>query len=250
MIPLDTAPFDKILVLEKIENEKLAIQLQRIGIYEQSEIIRLDESLEERSVRIRGPRGDVVLGAGMGVKTIVHLDDNRKLPVRDMKPGDTGHIECFHGGMNLAHTLEVLGLSEENSVTFVRLLPPMGYITRVDGRERLRLSEGDAAKIWGESDGKMMQFSLVKKESPFRVKEILGGKRAHERIKSMDIRPGLTLFLEGVEQACSMQLSPKPELVITSIDSGIHLHLPSGEGRRIWVSFNPDDMSRNGALLG
>lgn len=234
-ISLKNAPFDTPLMLANIENDTLAARLQHIGLYEQTEIIRLDESLEVHSLRIRGPRGDVILGGGMGVKTIVHLDDGRRLPLIDMEPGDTGHIEGFTGGTSLVHTLEVLGFREDSPITLIRKLPPMDYITLILKGDRIRLSEGDAAKLWGSVQDVEMQYSLAPVEKEFIVKEILGGKRAQERIRGRGIRPGSILMLEGVEQAQSVQLTRHGGLVISTRD-GLHLHLPEGEGDRIWLT--------------
>ena len=236
LIPLDQAPFDQPLILERIDNQNLAERLQRMGLFEQDRIIRLDEKLLVHSIRIRGPKGDATLGGGMGVKTIIHLEDDRKMPLSDMEPGETGHIEGITGGSALAHTLEVLGFRENDPITMVRKLPPMEYITVIEHGPRIRLSEGDAAKIWGTVNDKQLQYSLTPINRKFLVTEILGGKRAHKKIKNMGIKPSSVLILEGVEQTRSFHLSlVSAHLVITSRD-GLHLHLPLHEGNNIWVS--------------
>ncbi|MBN2232621.1 MAG: ferrous iron transport protein A [Deltaproteobacteria bacterium] len=238
LMPLNEAPFDRPLILVEIDNENFARRLQRIGLTTGSEIVRLDEDLIVRSVRVRGTRGDAILGGGMGLKTIVHLDRGDRMPLLDMEPGDHGHLEGVTGGEQLEHVLEVLGFALDGPVTLVRKLPPMRYITVTGDGRRLRLTDGDAAKLWGEADGRVVQFSLAPAARPFRVREILGGARAVGKIEAMGIRPGTILTLEGVEQGQQLHLGigagAGSDVVITSRD-GLHLHLPGREGEHIIV---------------
>ncbi len=237
LIPLTKAPFNQPLILVRIKNENFADRLQRIGLFEQSEIVRLDENLQIQSVRIRGAKGDAIMGGGMGLKTIIHLDDGRKLPLLDMKPGESGHLEGITCGDALAHTLEVLGFSLDDPITMIRKLPPMEYIAITEFGLRIRLSEGDAAKLWGVVDNRHTQFSLAPTGKKFEVTKILGGKRSRKKIKNLCVNPSSILTLEGVEQAQFLHLGAgvKSDVVITSHD-GLHLHLPHREGERILVA--------------
>ena len=233
---LSKAPFDVPLVLEKIENEKLAANLYHLGLYEQSVITRLDESMEMYSVKIRGPKGEIVLGGGMGNKVIVHLDDGRRLPVLDMVSGESGHVEGFSGGRSVVDTLEFLGIHEDDVITMVRKLPHMNYVTRVVGRRRrVRMGEGDAAKLWGDMDGRHLQFSMASVGAGFMVRKVLGGRRAAKRMSAMGIWSGSELVLEQVEPADSVGFEGDGPVVI-STDDGLHLHLQDRQGDSILVS--------------
>lgn len=232
---LAEAPFETPLIVESISDEGLADRLSRLGLYPGSEIVKNDETLELKAVRVRTAKGDVILGGGMGLKTIVHLSDGRKVPILDMAPGESGHIEGYTGGPGLASVLEALGLGPDETITMVRKLPHMDYLAYVKGNDTIRLPEGDAAKLLGEQDGKIVQFSLSGINTEFRVKKILGGRKAQERIKSKGIRPGAVLVLKGVEPAEHMKLSHRWQLAITTKD-GLHLHLGQEAGDNILVS--------------
>jgi Fe2+ transport system protein FeoA len=236
LIRLNEAPFGRALTLVEIDNENFARRLGRIGLSTGSEIVRLDEELMVRSVRVRGARGDAILGGGMGLKTIVRLESGERMPLLDMNPGDHGHIEGVTGGEQLEHVLGVLGLAVGGPITLVRKLPPMRYVAVTGDGQRLRLTDGDAAKLWGEADGRPGQFSLAPVGRLFRVQEILGGMRALGKIEAMGIRPGSVITLEGVEQGQQLHLGvgAGSDVVITSRD-GLHLHLPEHEGARIIV---------------
>jgi len=231
---LAEAPYETPLTIESID-EGLAGRLSRLGLYPGAEIVKNDESLELQAARVRTAKGDVILGGGMGLKTIVHLSDGRKIPVLDMAPGEAGHVEGYTGGPGLASVLEALGLGPDETITMVRKLPHMNYIAYVKGNDTIRLPEGDAAKLLGEQEGKIVQFSLSKIHAEFKVKKILGGRKAKERIKSKSIRVGAMLVLKGVEHAEHMSLSHQWQIAITTRD-GLHLHLGSEAGEKILVS--------------
>ncbi len=235
VVPLSKAPFETPLILKGIKDDTVAEKLEKIGLGIGSEIIRNDDSLELKAVRIRSEKGPVVIGGGMGLKTIVHLDDGRKIPLLEMKPGETGHIEGIIGGKALYNTLKQLGISPNEPIMFERTLPHMNYYTIIKGIGTTVLSEGDAAKLLGRVDGQTLQFALVPSGKEFLVTEILGGQRAQERIKSKGIRPGTILILDNVQNAEHLRLAKHAQTVITTKD-GLHLHLPENYGKALLVA--------------
>lgn len=148
--PLTDAPFDRPLVLVAVADAGLAVRLNRMGLFEGTELVRLHREVTVQSIRVKGPEGEVMLGGGMAMKTVVHAGDGRKLPLSELQPGEEGHIEGLTGGTNLSHALEVLGLSADAPVQVLRKLPPMEYLTVIDTGGRVRLTEGISAKIRGE----------------------------------------------------------------------------------------------------
>ena len=100
-------------------------------------------------VRVRGVKGEVVLGGGMATRVIVHLDDGRRMPLMDMKPGQRGHIKGTTGSINLADALNTLGLKEDGEIVYLRQLPRMDYTVVVRKNATVRIPEGMAAKVWG-----------------------------------------------------------------------------------------------------
>ncbi|MGD8387086.1 MAG: FeoA family protein [Desulfobacteraceae bacterium] len=239
--PLTDAAFGRPLIIKKMTDSELAMRLRRMGLFEESEIIRLDQEVLVQPVRVRGPSGEVVLGGGMGMKIVVHLDDERKLPLVEMQPGETGHIEGLTGGSELASALETLGLKPDDRVRFMRRLPPMEYITVIAGGGRVRLTEGMAAKLWGRMQDQELQFVSARVGEPFEVTRILGGQGARSMLEKRKIGPGRILTLEGVAQAQSLRSGVRNPLVINSRE-GLRLFLRQNEGEQILVLENgPED---------
>lgn len=233
---LTEAPLDKTLILAKVADPALALRLKRMGLFEGSEIVRLDKEVLVQPVRVRGPGGEeAVLCGGMAMKIVVHLEDGRKLPLAEMERGESGHIEGLTGGPGLAGALEVLGLKIDDRIDCIRKLPPMEYIAHIEGSRRVRLTEGMAARIWGRMGDRLLQFASARVGEPFRVRDILGGNRATAMLCSRGIEAGKTLILEGVAQAQSLKDGFRNPVVISSRE-GLRLFLETKDATRIMVA--------------
>lgn len=233
-IPLAEAPFGQTLKLVKVTDLNLAHRLWRLGLFENDEIVRLDREVLLQPVRIGGLKGEAVLGGGMAGKVIVHLEDGRKLPLAEMAPGESGHIEGLTGGTGLIRTLEVLGFNVGDPLLLIRKLPSMEYLVRVDGKERVRLTEGMAAKIRGRMGEQALQFISARMGEPFHVEEIFGGNRSVKLLRGRGIEPGKTLVLEGVLPAQNVRMCLHDPVIISTRE-GLRLFLEQADGRRIAV---------------
>ncbi len=233
-LSLTHAPFGKLLTLVKTENPDLAARLRRMGLFEGREFLRLDEEILIQPVRVRGPKGEFFLGGGMASKVVIHLDDGRKLPLAEMKAGETGHIEGATCGSGLIKTLDTLGFKIDDEISFVRKIPPMEYVTVVRGGSRVRLTEGMAAKVWGRMQDRTLQFASARVKEKFEVLKLLCGTKAQEIFASQGIAPGKVLTLEGVEQAKNLFMGNYHPLIISTPD-GLRLFLQHKDGERIFV---------------
>lgn len=230
------APFDTPLMIHKVTNSNLALRINRMGLFEGSEILRLDREVLVQSVRVRGEKEDAVLGGGAAMKTVVHLDkDGRRLPLSDMQPGDTGHVEGFTSGQGLTDALAFLGIHADGPIRFIRKLPPMEYIAVVESAGRERLTEGMAAKIWGRMGGHKLQFVSARVGEQFTVDRILGGLKSRTMLQNRGISPGKHLVLEGVARAQSLRLATANPVVISSRE-GLRLFLSPEDAIHILVT--------------
>ena len=236
-IPLNQAPFDETLRLVKIANANLASKFQHIGLYEGDLLTRLDEGILVKPVKVKGPSGERILGRGMATKVVAHLDDGRKLPIVELKPGDTGHIEGIIGGTCLADALTILGFKNDDKVRFMRVIPPMAYtVLVVSSGQRVSISEGVAAKIWGTMKGRDLQFSFAAKGETFHVKKILGGQRAQKTVAVHgNITAGSVLRLEGVEPARTFNMQKEIDPVLIMTHGGLRLILEKRSCATIFV---------------
>ncbi len=237
--PLLDAPISRELELTSFDSKGLQQWMQHLGLFKGSCIIRHGEDVQYCPVRVKGSLGDVIVPAGFGIKTIVHLDDSdQRCPLTEMPKKGRGHIETIAGGSGLREGLKKLGLIEEGAIEFIHTLPHMDYVTVINDRQRTRLSEGEAAKIWGEFKGNGKkgegQFYFSRKGEKFWVKKILGGKKSELHLASHGVRQGDTLYMETVKQAQEMH-KPIASPVVISGSGGLRLYLSPQQAAEIIV---------------
>ncbi|NDV24869.1 FeoA family protein [Desulfovibrio sp. JC022] len=237
---LFNAPTGVPLKISRINDEDLEARMGRMGLFIGGEITRLDEEVALQTIRVKGPKGEVVLGGGMGGKVIAHLDDGRMVPLLEMKPGETGHVECVTAGGPLREGMEALGLKDDDNIEMIRILPPMEFVAVIEGRGRIRLAEGMAAKILGHMGDIECQFANAQAGVDFVVDKIIGGKRAQRAIGSLEITPGLTLRLESVEKAPSYQMTGRSRCVINTHE-GLRLFLRHDQSDMVIVTYDDED---------
>ncbi len=219
------APINTELVILEITEPSLETWLNRLGLFVGGKLTRHDQDFNYYSVRVRGPKGDVVLPAGLATKVYAHLNDGNIIPLTEMKKNQEAHIEIHSGGVYLAESLERLGLKEDTQIKFLRALPHMDYITVINRKERTRLSEGEAAKIWGFCEkGQKSQFYFAKPNQAFEVTDIMGGPQGVRHLKTHGVTPGVSLVLETVEAAQGLH-APRTQSVTVSSPQGLRLYL-------------------------
>lgn len=236
---LTHAPTGVSLTISNIADQDLESRMGRMGLFVGGRITRLDEDVAMQTVRVKGPKGEVVLGGGMGGKVVAHLDDGRMIPLTEMQPGETGHVECVAAGGPLREGMAALGLQDDDPIELIRILPPMEFITVVAGRGRIRLAEGMAAKILGRMGDMHCQFANAQAGTDFVVERIIGGKRAQRAIASLDIHPGVIMRLEAVKKASSYLMTNRNRCVVSS-NEGLRLFLRYDQSDLVVVSYDEE----------
>lgn len=232
---LDRAQVYSELVLLAVRNPELERRLQRLGLFAGSRLTRLNDDVQYHPVRVRGGKGDVVVPAGLAMRLIVHLDNGERKPLVEMRAGENGHVESATGGRECSRGLDFLGLAEESRVTLVKTLPHMDYVTVIERKERTRLSEGEAARIWGGLSGREpAQFFFADRNRDFVVDEVFGGPRMRDHLCSLGIKPGTTIMLEAIERTRELH-TPGSETIILSSPGGLRLYLNQGQAGLILV---------------
>ena len=231
---LINAPFEKSLILVKVADQSLALRFRNMGIFEGMELIRVNEDVKLHPVRVEGSKGVAIIGGGMSSKIIVLLNDGRKSSLSEMEPDETGFIAGLTGGSGLSGALKVLGFEKNKKITLIRRLPPMEYITFIEKKGKIRLTESMAAKIWGEMDKKMCQFNFAQKKKKFFVKSILGGQNAFEMLRSRGVETETILTLEGVTPARNLYMCKKNPIIISTKD-GLRLFLKEKDCEQIFI---------------
>ncbi|EFL51196.1 FeoA family protein [Solidesulfovibrio fructosivorans JJ]] len=232
---LAAAPVGVPLVIDRIAGSGFASRLARLGLYEGTGLTRLDDSVAIGPAKIVGPGGEVTLGGWLAAKVVMHRDDDRRLPLLECAPGDSGHVEGVTGHRDLEEDLAVLGVGEGDRITFLRRLPPMLYKAVVDGKERIQINEGLAAKIHGETPSGPAQFCSVGVGEAFTVRRILAGAHAGESLAALDVKPGSRLTLTQVAAGQVVHFSHKTPVVCSTRD-GLRLYFQEKDAARIYVS--------------
>lgn len=234
LIALKDAPYNTPLKVAAITNDALARELARTGLHEGVELVKSDREIDLATLRVRGPKGDALLSGKMASIIMVHLDDGSKAPLLDLRPGDQGHVEGLTATTPITKAFSTLGLKENDRITLIRRLPPMDYITLVDGRKRIKISEDVAAKIWGRMGDVDLQFCSSRKGVPFEILQLFGGPPRQAQMKSMGLIEGHKLVLEGVEQTQTVSLGQQHPVAITTKD-GLRVLLHPQAARETWV---------------
>lgn len=235
LTPLSRAPVGASLTLVRIVGEEFAERIGRLGLHEGGGLVRLDESVAVGPVKVRGPRGEAVLGGGLAAKVIVHLDDDRRLPLLECAPGEEGHVEGLTGAGPVVEALAALGITENDRIAFVRRLPPMTYHAVLDGKTRLHLDEGLAAKLLGETAAGQVQFCSVGVGEPFDTRRILAGESARETLAAMGVKEGSRLILASVGAGQVVRLAERASVVCVTGD-GLRLLFREKDAERLLVS--------------
>lgn len=231
---LTAAPVGVPLVITRIAEQGFAARLSRLGLYEGISLTRLDDSVAIGPAKINGPTGEITLSGWLAAKIVVHLDDNCRLPLLECVPGDSGHVEGITGHQDIEEILAALGVKENDRITFLRRLPPMLYRAVVDGKERVQINEGMAAKILGDTPSGTAQFCSVGVGERFTVRQILAGAHASESLESLGIRPGVRLELTQVAAGQVVTFSQKTPIVCTTRE-GLRLYFQDKDAAKILV---------------
>lgn len=232
---LQDAPVNEDLTVLDVTDSHLNAWLQRLGIFTGGHLIKHDEEINYHPVRIRAELGEIVIPAGLAIKIFIHTDDDVKKTLVEMERGETGHVEAMTCGRGCVNALSRFGLTEGAEFTFVRRLPHMDYITVIDRRERTRLSEGEAARIWGKTEGQeATQFYFAKRNKPFMVQEIIGGQKITRHLITHGITVGAEIMLESIAQTQEIH-APSMEHLTVSSPGGLRMYLTPFQAAQIIV---------------
>jgi Fe2+ transport system protein FeoA len=223
------------MTVGKVVGRGFGQRMARLGVFEGTTLTRLGDAVGVSPVKVRGPAGEAVLSGSWAAKMVVHLDDDRRLPLLECTPGATGHVEGITGQDRVAASMAALGLRENDRVTFLRRLPPMAYNALVDGKTRVRLGEDMASKLLGRTPTGPVQFCGVGVGEEFTVTEILAGENARQTFESLGIRPGTRLSLQNVTAEQVMRLTRHNPVVCVTSD-GLRLYFQEKDADRILVA--------------
>ncbi|MFV0439632.1 MAG: FeoA domain-containing protein [Desulfopila sp.] len=229
------APVNCELTLLQVHRPHLLSWLQRLGLFVGGVLTKLHDEINYHPVRIRGSKGDLVVPAGLAIQTFVHTANGERKPLVEMTRNQQGHVEAISCGRGCQAALARLGIGEGDDLTFIRTLPHMDYVTVIDRRERTRLSEGEAASIWGHCDSEPpTQFYFARRDTPFTVLEIIGGRRAADHLATHGVAPGCSLTLEAIGQVQGIHRAGKAHITVSS-PGGLRFYVSADQATEITV---------------
>ena len=234
-MPLTDAPIGVSLSVNRIADNDFAGRIARLGLYEGSQLMRLNESVAVYPVKVRGLKGDAVISGWLAGRVVIHLDDDRRLPLLECAPGDAGHVEGITGQEIVEDSLKELGIVENDRIVFVRRLPPMTYSFSVAGKGKAQMNESLAAHVLGDTPGGQAQFSSVGAGEVFTVRRILAGEDAEATLASLNVQPGAELTLLGVSASHDLHFSDHCPVACVTKD-GLRLYFHEQDAAGIYVS--------------
>jgi len=118
-----------------------------------------------------------------------------------MNRNEKGHIETIACGKGCAHAMECLGIEEDMEITFIKALPHMDYLALINRQERTRLSEGEAARIWGKNENEeSTQFYFAKRNTPFWWRQSSAATRFRNTSSPTEFGWGVTCSLNPLSR--------------------------------------------------
>ncbi len=234
MISLDKAPIGVPLILCHIMDEGLSIRVQRLGLYDGAKLMRLNESVTIGPVKVNGPQGDVILSGGLAAKVVIHLDDDRRLPLLDCVHGDSGHVEGITGHGTVESVLADLGFKENDRITFLRRIPPMLYKFSIEGKKTTQMNEGLASKVIGDTENGPVQLCSAGVGEAFEVTHILAGETAKETLAALNVHIGSKLQLSNVSTGQVLSFSNFKSIVCMTYD-GLRLYFQEKDAKQLLV---------------
>ena len=232
---LAQAPVGTSLAVSQIVDSEFASRLSRLGLYQGAKLMRLNKATAIGPAKVRGAKGDAVLSGWLAGQVVIHLDDDRRLPLLECAPGAEGHVEGVSGQAIVEESLRELGIVENDRIEFVRRMPPMNYHVLVNGREHWQLNEGLASHLLGDSASGPAQLSSAGAGEIFTVRRVLAGEDAVEALASMGIVPGSELALEKVSASQELRLSLEGAVACVTKE-GVRLYLREQDAAGIYVT--------------
>lgn len=231
---LAQAPVGASLVVARIAGEDFAARMARLGLYEGIRLMRLDETITVGPVKVRGVKGDAILSGGLAEHVVIHLDDDRRLPLLECAPRDSGHVEGTTGQTAVEDSLKELGIVEGDRIELVRRIPPMRYTFSVNGKGKVQMDENMASHLLGDTPEGPAQFSSVGIGVVFTVRRILPGDKADATLASLQVHPGTELVLFAVAVSQPLHFA-KESPVACMTKSGMRLYFHAEDAEAIFV---------------
>ncbi|MCK4649231.1 ferrous iron transport protein A [bacterium] len=141
---------------------------------------------------------EAIIALGMADKVYVEKE-GKMLPLLKMEAGDEGVVKSIEGGKNFEDWLSELGIKGGNKIKFLKHIPDDTLIFKIEDKE-IRMGEGQAAKVFVESEGKSIQANYLKEGKEAKIVSIIGGISAGEKLEKLGVKEGVKIVLTGKEK--------------------------------------------------
>lgn len=193
---LNQAPSDKPLFVNRVENPKIAYQLQQLGISEDTEVIKQNRQVVLKPTLVKMKTDSLILSESMTAETIVERSGGRLISLALLPSAESGTFKGCVDGYNLEQFLGHLNLCLGDAISFERHLPSVAFIATHNIENTVRFTLDQAARITGTVNDWRGQFAAMQLKQRFKVEAIEGKAAAELRIK-----PGDRLLLKALEKA-------------------------------------------------
>lgn len=249
MTTLADAPIGRSLRINRIVGTDFAARMARMGLYEGAKLLRLADTSSIGPVKVRGSKGDAVLSGWLAGQVVIHLDDDRRLPLLECRARDSGHVEGVTGQTVVEDSLRELGFAEGDRLEFIRRVPPMAYTYSVNGKGKYSMDESLAAHIVGDTPSGPGQFSSVGVSESFVVRRILPSDHAESTLASLKVTEGAELVLFSVSATQALDSGPEHNIACASRD-GMRLYFREQDAMGILVSVEAEPSPQIQRLYG
>lgn len=232
---LAQAPIGHPLHISRIIGADFSARMSRLGLYEGARLLRINEAAALGPVKVRTAHGEAVLSGWLAGQIVIHLDDNRRVPLLECHPLESGHLEGVTGQDMVEDSLHALGITGGDWLQFLRRMPPMAYAFSVRGKGKARMSESLAAHVLGETADGVRQFSSVGMGEVLTVTRILEGEVASASLAALHVTVGAELMLISVSASPELGRSADHPVACETRD-GMRLYFREQDAAAIIVN--------------
>lgn len=229
------APFGRSLRITRIIGADFSARMSRLGLYEGARLLRINEAAKLGAVKVRTTLGETVLSGWLAGQVVIHLDDDRRVPLLECRSLESGHVEGITGQDIVEDSLRALGITDGDRIQFLRRMPPMAYAFSVRGKGRASMSESMAAHVLGETAAGPRQFSSVGVGEVLTVIRILPGEATPASLASLHVTEGAELTLVNVSASPELGKSADHPVACVTKD-GMRLYFREQDAASIIVS--------------
>ena len=174
----------------------------------------------------------LILGQGMADKVIVDKQGIATTLLK-LEANEKGIVKGISGGKEKEELFKNLGITEGKEIIMLKHLPEEVFTLKVKEME-FDLGSGEVSKVFVKKDGETLQLNHLNTGESGEVIDILGGTHVEQRLKEVNIEPGVvvTVLKREVTSEAPKHLG---KVIYAKVDDKYQVSLGRGIAEKVFV---------------